>query len=76
MVVRPSKGGAFGHAVRLGESLAERGHEVTICGPHGAHRERLGDSLIELDIPREVSAERAGEGVASLAGSSGASAPT
>lgn len=55
MVVRPSKGGAFGHAVRLGESLAERGHEVGICGPHGSHRGRLGDLLLELDIPREVS---------------------
>jgi glycosyltransferase involved in cell wall biosynthesis len=34
MVVRPSKGGAFGHALRLSEQLAMRGYQCAICGPH------------------------------------------
>ena len=54
MVVRPSKGGAFGHVARLSAALAERGHEVAICGPHGAHRDRLPVEILELDIGRSI----------------------
>ena len=55
MVVRPSKGGAFGHVRRLAGALLERGHEVAIAGPHGAQREALeGIELVELDIGRAI----------------------
>jgi glycosyltransferase involved in cell wall biosynthesis len=54
IVVRPSKGGAFGHVVRLGHALADRGHEVAVCGPHGHHGEALGLELVELEIGRSA----------------------
>lgn len=56
MVVRPSKGGAFGHVVRLSSALAERGYEVAICGPHADHRESVDVPVIELEIARRPSA--------------------
>ncbi|MDX6582326.1 MAG: hypothetical protein QOI10_1510 [Solirubrobacterales bacterium] len=52
IVVRPSKGGAFGHVVRLGRALADRGHEVAVCGPHADHGDSLGLELVELEIER------------------------
>jgi glycosyltransferase involved in cell wall biosynthesis len=55
MVVRPSKGGAFGHAVRLGSALAERGHDVAVCGPHGDYRDAIDLDVLELDIARRPS---------------------
>ena len=36
MVVRPSKGGAFGHALRLSGAIGQaRATNAAICGPHG-----------------------------------------
>lgn len=55
MVVRPSSGGAFSHVVRLSEALLECGHEVAICGPHSAHRDRLVAELIEIPVSRDPS---------------------
>jgi glycosyltransferase involved in cell wall biosynthesis len=55
MVVRPSKGGAFGHVARLGRALAERGHEVAVAGPHRAHRDELGLEVLEVEMGRAVS---------------------
>lgn len=54
IAVRPSKGGAFGHAVRLAQALAAD-HDVALCGPHGEQRDGLGVELLEVDIPREIS---------------------
>jgi glycosyltransferase involved in cell wall biosynthesis len=54
MVVRPSEGGAFEHVSSLSRALAQRGHEVAICGPHGHHLD-LGVEVIELDIVRRPS---------------------
>ena len=54
MVVRPSKGGAFGHVARLSQALVDGGHEVAVCGPHGAHRADLRAEVIEIDMGREV----------------------
>src|SRR5687767_3116001 len=56
MVVRPSKGGAFGHVVRLGRALTEHGHEVAVCGPHGRHGNSLGLEVVELEIQRSPGA--------------------
>lgn len=55
MVLRPDRGGVFNHVVRLSSALAERGHEVAVCGPleHRAHD--LPVELIQLDIGRPVS---------------------
>lgn len=52
MVVRPSKGGAFGHAVRLASELVERGYECALCGPHGHLTDDLGLRIFNLEIPR------------------------
>ena len=54
MVVRPSKGGAFGHVRRLGLALAERGHEVAVCGPHGSLDPSPGLEVIHVDINRSI----------------------
>ncbi len=54
MVVRPSKGGAFGHVVRLSTALAERGHDVAIAGPHSEHEGSLPIELLRLDMGREI----------------------
>ncbi len=56
MVVRPSRGGAFGHVVRLSSELASRGHDVAICGPHSEHRGGTDVPIIELPISRAPSA--------------------
>ena len=55
MVVRPSKGGAYGHVARLSSALVDRGHAVAIAGPHGSRRGTLDVEFIELDIGRELS---------------------
>lgn len=52
MVVRPSKGGAFGHAARLGRELEKLGYECAICGPHGHLEPDLGLPVFDLEIPR------------------------
>jgi len=68
MVVRPSKGGAFGHTVRLSRALVTAGHEVAICGPHGSHRGEIDLELIDLEIDRSISLVRHSAATAHLAG--------
>jgi glycosyltransferase involved in cell wall biosynthesis len=52
MVVRPSKGGAFGHALRLCEQLEMRGYECAICGPHAQTVGEAGPTVFHIEIPR------------------------
>jgi glycosyltransferase involved in cell wall biosynthesis len=52
MVVRPSKGGAFGHAVRLSRQLQARGYDAAICGPHGHLANGLDVPIFDVEIPR------------------------
>ncbi len=52
MVVRPSKGGAFGHALRLSRELEKQGYECAICGPHAEVLDSTGPTLFHVDIPR------------------------
>jgi glycosyltransferase involved in cell wall biosynthesis len=52
MVVRPSKGGAFNHAVRLGRELRARGYECAVCGPHGHLADGLDVPVSHVEIPR------------------------
>lgn len=52
MVVRPSKGGAFGHALRLCRELGRRGYECAICGPHEQPRGDHAPRVFRLEIPR------------------------
>jgi glycosyltransferase involved in cell wall biosynthesis len=52
MVVRPSKGGAFGHALRLSQQLGRRGYECAICGPHDDGQLDGGPAMLRVDIPR------------------------
>lgn len=52
MVVRPSKGGAFGHAVRLSRELRARGYDAAICGPHGHLADALDVPIFDVAIPR------------------------
>ena len=52
MVVRPSKGGAFGHALRLSRELRERGYESAICGPHGHLAGEVDVPIFHVEIPR------------------------
>jgi len=52
MVVRPSKGGAFGHALRISRELAARGYECAICGPHGHLSGSIGAEVFAVEIPR------------------------
>jgi glycosyltransferase involved in cell wall biosynthesis len=54
MVLRPDRGGVFNHVVRLSAALAERGHEVAICGPLSEREDELGAELIPLDMTRRV----------------------
>lgn len=54
LVVRPSKGGAFGHVARLAEAMSARGHEVAIAGPHGHRRDELAAEVIDLPIGRAI----------------------
>jgi glycosyltransferase involved in cell wall biosynthesis len=67
MVVRPTEGGAFEHVSSLARALADRGHTVAICGPHGHHRD-LGVEVIELEIVRRPSPRDDLRSVAQLAG--------
>lgn len=67
MVVRPSKGGAFGHAVRLGRRLNSEGYESAIAGPHDRDLvESLGLRAFSVDIPRRPDAIRHPRAVAQL----------
>ena len=52
MVVRPSKGGAFGHALRLSRELGARGYECAICGPHEQPGGENAPAVFYLEIPR------------------------
>lgn len=52
MVVRPSKGGAFGHALRLCRELGARGYECAICGPHEQPGGEHAPSIFHLEIAR------------------------
>ena len=52
MVVRPSIGGAFGHALRLSEALAGRGYESALCGPHEQLADSIAPAVLQVDIPR------------------------
>jgi len=54
MVVRPSKGGAFGHVARLGTALVGRGHEVAVAGPHAAAHAGLPLEVLEVEMGRAV----------------------
>lgn len=67
LAVRPSKGGAWGHTARLAAALAERGHEVAICGPHAARAENVPVPIIEVAIPRAVTPGGQGRAVVDFA---------
>jgi glycosyltransferase involved in cell wall biosynthesis len=54
MVLQPDRGGVFNHVVRLSTALAERGHEVAICGPLTERQNELGAELIPLEMTRRV----------------------
>jgi glycosyltransferase involved in cell wall biosynthesis len=65
MVVRPSKGGAFGHALRLARELQARGYEAALCGPHGdAATGEIG--VFDLQIPRHPHPLHHGAAIARL----------
>lgn len=55
MVLRPSKGGAFGHVAGLTRALAADGHEIAVCGPHSEHRDELDAEVIEVAMDRAPS---------------------
>ncbi len=67
MVVRPSKGGAFGHVARLSGALIAAGHTVALAGPHGERATAVGAELIDLDIGREISPGEDARAVPALA---------
>jgi glycosyltransferase involved in cell wall biosynthesis len=52
MVVRPSRGGAFGHTLRLCRELGSRGYECAIAGPHEQPRGRHAPRVFQIEIPR------------------------
>jgi glycosyltransferase involved in cell wall biosynthesis len=52
MVVRPSKGGAFGHALRLARALRDDGYETALAGPHGHLAGSVDVPIFQLEIPR------------------------
>jgi glycosyltransferase involved in cell wall biosynthesis len=66
MVVRPSKGGAFGHALRLGRELSSRGYEFALCGPHGDLVDDLDVPVLQVDIARRPHPTRHGASIAGL----------
>lgn len=68
MVVRPSKGGAFGHALRLSRQLGMRGYECAICGPHEHLASDDALTVFHLDIPRHPRPIRHGAAVTRLGG--------
>ena len=67
LAVRPSKGGAWGHTARLAAALAERGHDVAICGPHGERAADLPVPVLEVEIPRAVTPGGQGRAVLEFA---------
>jgi len=68
MVVRPSKGGAFGHALRLSRELGMRGYECAICGPHDPIPGEGAPRVFRLEIPRNPHPIHHGVAIASLGG--------
>ncbi|MGI9020536.1 MAG: glycosyltransferase [Solirubrobacterales bacterium] len=70
MVLRPSEGGAFRHVASLSSELANRGHEVAVCGPHRDRAGELDVEVIPVDIVRPLSgmddARAVGELVAAI----------
>jgi glycosyltransferase involved in cell wall biosynthesis len=68
MVVRPSKGGAFGHALRLSQHLAMQGYECAICGPHEQIAGDDAPCIFRLEIPRHPHPIRHGVAIARLGG--------
>lgn len=75
MAVRPSKGGAWGHTARLAAALSAGGHEVAICGPHGARRDGSPVPIIEVEIPRAVTPGGQGRAVLGFARAVGGFSP-
>jgi glycosyltransferase involved in cell wall biosynthesis len=67
MVLRPALGGAYNHVADLSAALAERGHEVSVCGPLAERADDLRVELIELEIVRPVSPLRDLRAVAGFA---------
>ncbi|HEY8639359.1 MAG TPA: glycosyltransferase, partial [Solirubrobacterales bacterium] len=67
MVVRPSRGGAFWHAVGLSQQLGARGYETAVCGPHDALAD-VEATVIQLNISRRPHPVRHGAAIARLAG--------
>ena len=53
-VYRPRTGGTFGHVRVLAAAMAERGHEVAVCGPAGSGDD-FGVPHLEVEIPRSPS---------------------
>lgn len=66
MVVRPSKGGAFGHAMRLSQQLGMRGYECAICGPHDQPTGDGAPRIFRVEIPRHPHPLRHGAAVARI----------
>lgn len=68
MVVRPSKGGAFGHALRLSRQLSARGYESALCGPHEDLADEVagGATVFPLSIPRRPHPVRHGAAIVRL----------
>jgi glycosyltransferase involved in cell wall biosynthesis len=55
MVLRPALGGAFNHVADLSAALADRGHEVVVCGPMSERAGDLQAEVVDLEIARPVS---------------------
>jgi glycosyltransferase involved in cell wall biosynthesis len=68
MVLRPALGGAFNHVADLSAALADRGHEVVVCGPLAERADDLRAEVVELEIARPVSPARDLRAVAGFAG--------
>ena len=65
-VFRPRTGGTFSHVRVLAAALAERGHEVAVCGPAGAGRDEFAVRLIPAPIPRSPSPVAMGNAIRSV----------
>ncbi len=55
MVAQPRDGGVYNHVVRLSAALAERGHQITICGPPEYQRADLDVEVVPLEMVRSIS---------------------
>ncbi|MEK6277129.1 MAG: glycosyltransferase [Actinomycetota bacterium] len=67
-MVRPSKGGAFGHVQRLSRQLGMRGYECAVCGPHDDLAGDLEPTMFHIDIPRRPHPIRHAASAARLGG--------